>query len=280
MGAKKNRGPIQIEHSKWCIITFGSSKRWRGATKRLARQSRKFGFDFYGFDEFTLETFVPGLMSEHAGFIQDSKRGFGYWFWKSHLVHHAVATLEDYQGVIYLDSGCELNFNAVSFQRMSEFIATAEQFGALFFQLPYVESQFVKQAVLDHLQPKSSDLESGQIEATIFFLVRSKGSLQLCEKWKELSCLESHGLINDSNLVGLSNFVDHRHDQSLLSLLVKELSWPAVQPSEFFQGPFWWRSGKSIPIWEARNRYRISVKHRLLYRAYGESRRLAKWILG
>ena len=131
-------------NSDWCVVSFGSSNRWKGALSRLEKQSRRFGFDFLGVTEKSIDNYIPNLMESHQSFVHESRRGFGYWFWKPHLAMWAVQSLTKYRGILYLDAGCELNFNKNSAKKMDEFIANADTNGSLFFQMPFPESQFVK----------------------------------------------------------------------------------------------------------------------------------------
>lgn len=102
-----------------------------------------------------------------------------------------------------------------------------------FFQLPSIYSDLAYTKGLTHSAiPISSDLQAaGQIQATAFFISNTSDGLSLAGKWADLSRQEE--LFDDSSNAPYPPFpedlyVDHRHDQSVLSLLVKSVRIPVL----------------------------------------------------
>ena len=70
------------------------------------------------------------------------------------------------------------------------------------------------------------------------------------------------------------SFVEHRHDQSIFSVLAKSKGFQAVGDETWF-APHWFREGKDFPIWAARWRRgsRMTRMHpAYMYRSLTSSR--------
>ena len=78
--------------------------------------------------------------------------------------------------------------------------------------------------------------------------------IDLCTRWLEIGRLENYHYIDDSpsNSANSLGFIEHRHDQSILSLLLKERQIVGPDQSETFFSD-WIREGSSFPIWNMRH---------------------------
>ena len=88
--------------------------------------------------------------------------------------------------------------------------------------------------------------------ASVIILRKTQHTIDLINKW--LSYSETYNLINDTkSYVEHSNFKDHRHDQSIYSLLVKKYGTILIKDETYFE-PNWNKGGKNYPFWVIRNR--------------------------
>jgi hypothetical protein len=162
-----------------------------------------------------------------------STRGLGHWRWKPELVMKALRELrKDEIGLWYLDAGCSVFSGPreqASMRRYFEF-GTSNPYG-LFFQLeyPYTDANYSKRRVAEHLCASETDLRSGQFQATAFFVRNTPEAFELIEEWVGLS---RKGWPFDDNNNEATEFSDafggHRHDQSVLSLLLKSRGYLGV----------------------------------------------------
>jgi hypothetical protein len=98
-------------------------------------------------------------------------------------------------------------------------------------------------------------MNSSQITATIFGLKKSKYIVELIQKWLDICSME--WTIDDS-VQGVENepeFHEHRHDQSVFSLLRKREKFFTIPdetyaPNKNWNGPV---TG-SVPIWALRRK--------------------------
>ena len=114
------------------------------------------------------------------------------------------------------------------------------------------EIHYTKQILFDYLSTSNNDQLSGQCMATIIMLKKNKHSVFIINEWYRISSL--YYLLNDEhNDNNNNNNVKHRHDQSILSLLVKKYGSIKIEDETFFY-PLWEKTGIKYPFWATRKR--------------------------
>ena len=83
------------------------------------------------------------------------------------------------------------------------------------------------------------------------FLKNTQDNRNIIQKIKNISIENDHFYINDnpSHELNHEEFKDHRHDQSVFSLMSKKYKFYCI-PDETYWAPDWNRSGKDYPIWK------------------------------
>ena len=97
-------------------------------------------------------------------------------------------------------------------------------------------------------------LERGQVLATTVFVSKSGPGVRMIDRWYALCSHDGGALLLDRESGSEQNvgYVEHRHDQSALSCVVKKLGGFTI-PDETYFGPNW-RRGAAFPIQARRNR--------------------------
>lgn len=152
-------------------------------------------------------------------------RGFGFWTWKPYLIERELLKLNEGDVLIYSDVGS--HFIPQAANRIPEYIdlAAASPAGILAPVLPqeFVERDWNKRELLLHLGVEDDDniLDSPQFEANLLVLVNRPGTRELVRKWNAVH--EDYVDLFTDDLAGpqAPNFIEHRHDQSVFSLLAK-----------------------------------------------------------
>uniref|UniRef100_A0A6C0DSW1 Uncharacterized protein n=1 Tax=viral metagenome TaxID=1070528 RepID=A0A6C0DSW1_9ZZZZ len=206
------------------FITFGAgSQDYLEAVQRLTGQARALHlFDsIVGFTDVDLRA-DEAFWAKHGTFIEKHNRGFGYWIWKPYLILKTMQTLKDGDLLLYADAGCEIDVSKRHEMQKSFEIAKLDRLVGT--TTPHREISWSKMDVvrkIDVVDP--CHLNTDQRQATaILFLVCPETS-ELVSKWYELAC--DYHLIDDSrsNAANIPEFCQHRHDQSIFSLLSKKL---------------------------------------------------------
>jgi hypothetical protein len=150
-------------------------------------------------------------------------KGAGYYVWKSRVVQIALERMAEGDELLYLDSSIELSDPAKSMFKLLE-----KQDIVPFFQ-PYYEKNWTKTDLILKLKAPPDHLETVQPMAGVILLRKTPAVVSLINEWVELSC-DLH-LIDDSPSIAPNHphFQEHRHDQSIWSLLLKREGY-TIQP--------------------------------------------------
>jgi hypothetical protein len=163
-------------------------------------------------------------------------RGAGYWLWKPYFILRTLESLNDGDWLFYCDSGA---FFLTSIDPLIETCRVSDQ-DVLTFGITVIEKEFTKRdafLLLDADTPQFTD--SVQRLGGFSLWRKSPAALELARDWLRFAT-DERALTDCPNRLGLPNyegFRQHRHDQSLLSLLAKRRGLPAFRdPSQFGNG--------------------------------------------
>ncbi len=185
-------------------------------------------------------------------------RGFGFYRWKPRILLKALeGAWGRYAGVCFADAGCEANVNLWSKRNLVNRLRSAEDFGVLAYAIDTPERHFTKRYLMEKFSAFDIGLESWQFQTGTIYLSGQTG-LEIARTWDNLSW-ESIENVNDefSGENELPGFFEHRHDQSVFSLILKSRDvLPAIpHPPGYdlrfrprFQNvfePFWWARNRS-----------------------------------
>jgi hypothetical protein len=260
----KTQETQETQERKRVFITFGGpTQNYHNRVHQLCFQAsiNPFFTNILGYTEQDLKEDVS-FWKKHGEFIESNPRGYGYWLWKPYIIQRTLQQLEINDILVYADAGCHLNWTESSLKHLQEYITMIDssEYGILSFQLqPHKEFEYTKeetiQTVLNDLNEKEKETikESGQCIATTVILRKNSHTIGLIQEW--LNYAEIYSLINDEKNIHLQHrqFKDHRHDQSIFSLLVKKRGSVKI-PDETFFYPNWMEKGENYPIWATRQR--------------------------
>ena len=157
--------------------------------------------------------------------------------------------------VFYCDPGCEFVSNSLTRKKMRALLTSACQTEGIAEQLAYPESQYTKIALLKKLDPEGIHRNSGQIQNTFFVILANERGLSFAKNWVQLINPEKKLWMDpDQSEFQHSNFLSHRRDQSIFSLLWKTFGYPVKAPYWEFGGKFGNIRGLAVPIHTIRNR--------------------------
>ncbi|MEM1180513.1 MAG: glycosyltransferase [Acidobacteriota bacterium] len=160
--------------------------------------------------------------------ILGQKRGAGLWLWKPYILLRALEEL-DGGWLFYADAGTEF------LRSVGPVVEHAEALGTdvLWLGEGFTERQYTKRdalILLDADRPEITD--SPQRFASHLLLRRSEVSLSWLRQALD-AATDPRILTDQPNQLGASNapdFIAHRHDQSILSVLGKKLGLPPAPP--------------------------------------------------
>jgi hypothetical protein len=199
------------------FLSFGGgSEDYRQACEVICEQASAMGF-FDGVHRITdleLQEKAHHIFFEKCkNFILQNRRGYGFWIWKSYLVKWIADQLSDGDLLIYADAGCRLS-DVRRMNLLFEHMATNE---FLIEFTGHSHKPYTSQLVLKELDSQNIIRDERMISAGFFALILSKRTRNLLNDWFE-QCQRTEYLKDPNSELEPVGFVDHRHDQTLLSL--------------------------------------------------------------
>jgi len=154
-----------------------------------------------------------------------NERGAGYWLWKPYIICKALKDVKEDDYVFYDDSG---SFFVHSIEPIID-VANRYELDVIVFENRRLEKKWTKRdafILMNSDEPQYTD--SWQRQSGFTLWKKSHFSLEFAEQY--LYYCQDERIVSDSpNTLGVPNypeFVENRHDQSVLSLLAKKYNVP------------------------------------------------------
>jgi hypothetical protein len=147
--------------------------------------------------------------------ILSCKRGSGYWLWKPYIILDMIEKIKDGDFLIYMDSGAFL------IKSPDHILEHVDEKGILAFSTIHLQSTWCKKDLFEFIFDKEYDYsDKPQMLASYIFIKKTESSVNFIKNW--LNIASNYHLITDEPSVSenYSDFREHRHDQSIYSLLV------------------------------------------------------------
>ena len=221
------------------LISFGN-ERFKKSRERIINEANKIGI----FDECICE---KENILEEDGFkevitklsISGTGRGYYWYMWKPYIIHKHLKDLSDGEILFYCDSGMMIpNTNTTKFKFINMFnlvcdislcptgIATFITTGP---EKDRIEKQFTLLQTLKCLGVENNEdiINSQQCQAGVTMIYKCEKSVEIVEKWYNFILTNPEIFIGDYRYCKMErmnqcpDFKDHRHDQSVWSILCK-----------------------------------------------------------
>lgn len=213
------------------FITYGDEK-YKKSRERICKEAEDSKW-FNNVKYFTNNDYDKDFYNKYKK-ILNLQRGGGYWIWKPYFIKTYLDNLNDNDILVYIDSGCSINKNnKKEFDRYIEIVKN-DITGILGFQytnLFYQEKKWNIQEVFNYFNVEDNIdiLDSPQICGGIQIIHKKPKSIEIINKW--------YNVIEDNILLFTDNyskkqkeyFRDHRHDQSIQSVIKKIYNVPMIQ---------------------------------------------------
>jgi hypothetical protein len=206
------------------LCTFGNIPQYNAALNRIKTQAYTSGY-FDAVHIYSQEN-TP-LLNEHTNFITQSRRGYGYWMWKPFVVLDMMEKVAEGDIIVYADAGCSIYTTPMAKHTFKFYIDLVRKspYKRVGFLNGCKESDWNKGDLIDLLGMRdSTHMDSSQIMAGIHLWVNTSENRKLMEEWRNIMSSNNYHYITDSPSISpnYSGFREHRHDQSVFSLLCKK----------------------------------------------------------
>ena len=202
-------------------------------------------------------------------FSQKKKRLYGYACWKPEIILNYLDKIPQNSILQYSDIGCHINKNGK--ERLGEYLKITDKKNILAFKycLPnfknnnhlkfqvYFEKEYTKSDLFNFFKiPENSTIRNTeQIWSGSMFFKNNEITKNFIKEWLEVCNINQ--LIDDtpSREPNSSEFIEHRHDQSVFSILFKLKNVFCLSASECE-----WAEDENGRIWDHLDNYPILAK--------------------
>lgn len=211
------------------LITF-SNELYRESRERLLGSALRYGIgSVHGYDITDIQH-LPFYQAHR--YIFEQTRGLGYWLWKPLLVAKALAELVEGDVVLYMDAGTELIANPTPLLHLCSTIEPVLLFG----NATDNNERWTKRDAFVLMGCDEPTYWHGpHCDASVCLFRKCPATLAFVAEW--LHYASNANILTDlPNITGpnLPAYQDHRHDQSILSLLAQRHAISLYRaPSQF-----------------------------------------------
>jgi hypothetical protein len=175
--------------------------------------------------------------------ILNQPRGSGYWLWKPYFIARTLATLQSGDLLFYCDAGAHFIHTIDPLIAcldahncdLASFALTSSAYGVCVQESLWTKRDAFLLMDADHSAIQASD----QRLASFSLWRKSTFSLNFASEWLQ-HCTDPRLITDLPNQLGEANppgFMEHRHDQSVFSVLSKKHGLPVFRdPSQFGNG--------------------------------------------
>ena len=211
--------PIEKKQQK-NIITFGTDNLFKNQKIRFKQQATDIKF----FDNVIIEDekTIKSLLKEHEDFIMNNKRGYGYWIWKPLIIKNQLEKMKDNDILFYLDCGSSIINNNTN--KLNTYINILKDKDIMVFDSDYLTKKFMKKNVINEFNLNKDVLDNNLIEAGCLIIKKTDFSFKFLNLWLDTMSKNNYSLVNDDllNYEQDKEFIEHRHDQSILTILARQ----------------------------------------------------------
>jgi len=204
------------------LITFGSHLNYIDAGTRLIKQANDLNvldsIQLYTVDDLKQDNL---FWEKHSDFILKNKRGFGYYLWKPYLIQKTMMNMNDGDILLWVDAGCEIVSNERKYMiKYFEIVKKAH----ILYTFASTEKEWTKMDLIKKMGMNDNRyLDSPQRAAGLVMFYVCEKTRKFVDEWYEIGN-NNYSFIDDTPSVepNYSSFKEHRHDQSIFSLLTKK----------------------------------------------------------
>ena len=260
------------------FLTSFADLRLERSVRRLSLQARDLGV-FERVFMYHEGSLPPRFQDKYKDKLIAGSRGFGYWVWKPEIIKITLDLMEDDDLLLYLDAGCHLNKRGL--WRLFQYFDLTRQSrsGVVAFQALHPNPKisplhhdnrplfdqpnyhWIKGDLFDYFGVRDDQrfTHSQAIGSGIILFRKCKESQAIVEEWESVISSD-FALIDDtpSTSPNLEGFIEHRHDQSIFTLLCLKHQVETLSAYEY-----WYPkkgSGRLEPDWDALSNFPIHAR--------------------
>ena len=216
------------------FITYGDEK-YTISKNRIEKEAKETEW----FDSITIygPENIDSTFRNKFSDILNAKRGGGYYLWKNYFIRKKLKEMKNEDILVYGDSGSSINKHGK--KRFNEYIEmlNASDLGMISFQCHHLEKKFTTRQVFEYfnIDINGQIPNTGMIIATIRIMKKNKNCINILDK--ELRVYQDDPLLITDHYNKCNQydyFIDHRHDQSISSVVQKLSNTIVLKDETYF----------------------------------------------
>ena len=259
------------------LISFATNE-YKASQKLLFETAYKYGFDkCIGYSKRDLHR--TDFYKKNK-YILDQQQGAGYWLWKPYFIMETLITLKPDDILFYCDSGIEIITDLQALFTICE-----KNQGLVFTRLFYKIKDWTKRDCFVLMNMDLPEIQMAfMVNAGFEFFMNNQRNISFIKEWLDFA--QDKRIITDlPNSCGLDNYLGfnaHRHDQSILSILVAKNNLEVYRdPSQYGNGMEEKFSNSNYPqLFNLHRRKNISLFGKLIFIMKSNAFKIYKNILG
>ena len=180
--------------------------------------------------EENLSEFCPTISTKYAKYLNSETRGFGFMSWKAELAYRILSRSTSDTLYFWIDAGCEVSLTPISKLKMHIWKKRLIKDGYLYFVLDTPEREYTKANLFSYF-PKLTPDDLGPQAQTTFFGLYGEVGLAIATRWFQVVAQDIDTVSEENSISINGDIASHRHDQSVFSLVLKEMGLsPNLKP--------------------------------------------------
>lgn len=212
------------------FLSFGDgSCDLRASLKRICQEAAKENLfaSINGYTFLRLRKEFPDFWKQYGPFILGNKRGAGYWIWKPFLILEQLKRIGEDEVVLYADAGCEfrqgrgLQIADIVERRFDVAVCELNTNDGRGWDNYNIET-WSNKFTLERTSCPDAFLSLPQFATTLIFIRNTRASNSLMFNWWRFATADHGACSIDREFEDESQaFIEHRHDQSIFSILTR-----------------------------------------------------------
>lgn len=227
-----------MKKNKINFCTYSDSRKYTISSKHITKLANKSGL-FEKAKIYTPRDLDNNFLKKYSKILKE-KRGGGYWLWKHHIIEKEINLASENDIIVYCDAGSSFNYYAK--KRFYEYldILNSSEFGTFRIEgkKEHIEHHWTKKEIFDYFDFELSSEIANTVQFMGGYLIFKKN-----QHTKEFLNLFKNTINDDINLITdnldnkiqSNNFIETRHDQSLMSVISKIVGTASIKNETFFK---------------------------------------------
>jgi hypothetical protein len=175
------------------------------------------------------------IPTEYKNFVQENKRGYGYWIWKPIILLDMFSKKKPNDIIIYADAGCAISTTESAKKYLIEWINILKEHETKrigFLMSQHIEETWTKMDLFNFMDCNDDKYKlTPHYSASIQIYMNTEDNIKFITEQLRIMSYDNFHYITDaqSYIPNSEKFKDYRHDQSILSLLYKKYGCAIIE---------------------------------------------------